>query len=125
MEDEFAVSIQASKDFEVYLKKLTIKFKEDKALDTWMEIKTPLLENLMKFGESHDISTARNHFIALSEQVIQLAKQFKPKDQTFYVQSCPMANENKGATWLSSEDKVLNPYFGASMLTCGAVEEKL
>jgi len=34
---------------------------------------------------------------------------------------CPMAFDNKGADWLSPEDKVLNPYFGDKMLRCGEV----
>ncbi len=34
---------------------------------------------------------------------------------------CPMAFDNKGADWLSPDDKVLNPYFGDKMLRCGEV----
>ncbi|MEZ6187771.1 MAG: DUF3347 domain-containing protein [Planctomycetota bacterium] len=35
-----------------------------------------------------------------------------------------MAFENRGARWLQAEDGVLNPYFGARMLTCGEVTER-
>lgn len=34
---------------------------------------------------------------------------------------CPMAFDNKGADWLSPDDRVLNPYFGNKMLRCGEV----
>lgn len=34
---------------------------------------------------------------------------------------CPMAFDDRGADWLSPEDKVLNPYFGDKMLRCGEV----
>jgi membrane fusion protein, copper/silver efflux system len=34
-------------------------------------------------------------------------------------------SQAKGAFWLSDSDKVLNPYFGDAMLTCGNVEEEL
>ncbi len=34
---------------------------------------------------------------------------------------CPMAFNDKGADWLSPDDKVLNPYFGDKMLRCGEV----
>ena len=34
---------------------------------------------------------------------------------------CPMAFNNKGASWLQSSTKVANPYFGSKMLRCGVV----
>ena len=39
-----------------------------------------------------------------------------------YVQYCPMANDDKGATWVSMEEEIINPYFGDMMLHCGNVE---
>jgi membrane fusion protein, copper/silver efflux system len=36
-------------------------------------------------------------------------------------QHCPMADNDKGADWLSSEKEIMNPYFGESMLRCGEV----
>jgi Cu(I)/Ag(I) efflux system membrane fusion protein len=34
-----------------------------------------------------------------------------------------MANNNKGAKWLSSEEQIRNPFYGDVMLTCGSVVE--
>jgi len=34
-----------------------------------------------------------------------------------------MANNDKGAFWLSDDEQVLNPYFGDMMLKCGTVEQ--
>jgi len=34
-----------------------------------------------------------------------------------------MADNNKGAYWLSKEEKVFNPYFGDAMLKCGEVKQ--
>jgi Cu(I)/Ag(I) efflux system membrane fusion protein len=34
-----------------------------------------------------------------------------------------MADNNNGAYWLSKEEKVINPYFGDAMLTCGEVKQ--
>lgn len=42
---------------------------------------------------------------------------------TLYKQFCPMAFNNSGAFWLSSEEEILNPYFGDKMLRCGEVQE--
>ena len=53
--------------------------------------------------------------------MIEIAKLFKPLNEPLYIQHCPMADENKGADWLSMEKEILNPYFGKSMLTCGEV----
>ena len=36
-----------------------------------------------------------------------------------------MANNGKGANWLSKENKVQNPYYGSVMLTCGKVVETI
>jgi Cu(I)/Ag(I) efflux system membrane fusion protein len=44
-------------------------------------------------------------------------------NEKVYHQFCPMANDNNGAYWLSKEKKVINPYFGNAMLTCGDVKQ--
>ena len=44
-------------------------------------------------------------------------------ESPLYVQFCPMANNDKGATWISREEEIINPYFGDVMLNCGNVEE--
>jgi len=42
-----------------------------------------------------------------------------------YKQYCPMAFNNTGAYWLSSEKEIRNPYFGDAMLSCGSIKETL
>jgi len=42
-----------------------------------------------------------------------------------YKQYCPMAFNNTGAYWLSSEKEIRNPYFGDAMLSCGSVKETI
>ena len=34
-----------------------------------------------------------------------------------------MANNNKGAIWLSREEEIKNPYFGDLMLSCGEIQD--
>jgi Cu(I)/Ag(I) efflux system membrane fusion protein len=53
--------------------------------------------------------------------MVKMSESFKPFSETLYVQHCPMADNNKGADWLSTEKEIRNPYFGESMLTCGEV----
>ena len=36
-----------------------------------------------------------------------------------------MYDNDKGAYWISDTKEVKNPYYGASMLECGVVEEEI
>ena len=71
------------------------------------------------------IDHQREHFMTLSKNMSEVIKTLKINSETTYLQFCPMANDGKGAYWLSKEDKVKNPYYGKSMLTCGSVKETL
>ena len=71
------------------------------------------------------IEPIRADFALLSEQMMVLAESFGGLDRTVYQIRCPMAFNNRGATWLQLDEKVRNPYFGAAMLTCGAVLREL
>lgn len=70
------------------------------------------------------IDHQRKAFIDLSKAMILVAKTLGAP-QALFVQYCPMANDDKGAYWLSESNQVLNPYFGDMMLRCGTVEETL
>jgi len=83
-----------------------------------------LNEYILAIGETDDIEAQREAFEALSISVYDLAKE-GGAGLTVYKQYCPMAFDDKGAFWLSSEKQVLNPYFGASMLRCGSVQETI
>lgn len=83
-----------------------------------------LNEYILAIGETDDIETQREAFEALSISVYDLAKE-GGAGMTVYKQYCPMAFDDKGAFWLSNEKQVMNPYFGASMLRCGSVQETI
>ncbi|MBZ9778000.1 efflux RND transporter periplasmic adaptor subunit [Psychroflexus sp. CAK8W] len=72
-----------------------------------------------------DIDELREIFIRLSEKVIAIAKTSNPTESAIYIQKCPMANQNEGATWLSFSKEIKNPYYGASMLKCGSVIDSI
>ena len=71
---------------------------------------------------SKKIGVQRNHFKDLSFQFTKLIEVFGVNEKV-YLQYCPMADDDKGAYWLSGERQVLNPYFGTAMLTCGEVKQ--
>jgi Cu(I)/Ag(I) efflux system membrane fusion protein len=84
------------------------------------------VEQMLKaLSEQSDIEKQRHEFIALSAHFIDWASQGLTADETLYVQFCPMANDNQGAKWLSTEEEIRNPYYGDAMLSCGSVVEVL
>ncbi len=91
----------------------------------WMELQNTLKENSRALTETQKIKQQRRHFIALSNGMITLVKKFKPPVDRLYIQFCPMADNDQGATWLSSEEQIRNPYFGDMMLTCGNIREEI
>ncbi|MFT2009855.1 DUF3347 domain-containing protein [Pontibacter sp. 13R65] len=70
-----------------------------------------------------DLGAQRQQLEELSEATFALTKAFGAADAELYYQHCPMAFNDKGAYWLSSEKEIRNPYYGKSMLKCGTNEE--
>ncbi|MEM9685406.1 MAG: efflux RND transporter periplasmic adaptor subunit, partial [Bacteroidota bacterium] len=84
----------------------------------WMSLKKALIHPANAIAGTLAIEEQRKHFMALSNQLIHAVEVFGVHRKV-YRQFCPMANNNKGAYWLSFEEKIRNPYFGAAMLHCG------
>ncbi|NLR77940.1 DUF3347 domain-containing protein [Chitinophaga eiseniae] len=78
-----------------------------------------------KITTAADVEAQRNSFAALSKDMITLVKQSGLKSGALYVDFCPMAQQDKGAYWLSRNKIIENPYFGEQMPTCGSVQETL
>ena len=83
------------------------------------------LRKLQNTGKIRSIDELREEFLALSEDIIAIAKSSNPTDQLLYVQRCPMANNSEGASWLSFTKEIKNPYYGASMLKCGSTIDSI
>jgi len=72
-----------------------------------------------------DIEVARKKLQGMSEAVISLQERFGHKGaQTWHIAYCPMAFDNTGAEWLQRDQRINNPYFGASMLRCGELRRE-
>ncbi|THD66493.1 efflux RND transporter periplasmic adaptor subunit [Robertkochia marina] len=76
-------------------------------------------------ANNEEIEAQRSHLVILSDALVVLAKNMEELPETLYVQNCPMANQNKGADWLSTNEKILNPYYGDAMLSCGSTLDTL
>jgi Cu(I)/Ag(I) efflux system membrane fusion protein len=111
----------ASQVFTQALAKVSSATGKDQA--KWEKIKTELSQATAKLKTAKDLSTARSHFSSLSVAIIQLAETYQLPQKFVYQDYCPMAFNNKGGYWLSETEDIQNPYFGASMLSCGEVKK--
>jgi len=72
-----------------------------------------------------DMKSLRDQFKPFSSDLIRLVGSMKNLPATIYVQFCPMADNNKGASWMSLQEEIKNPYFGDKMLSCGVVKAEI
>lgn len=90
----------------------------------WMKEMKGLMGSAKNISETQDIKLQREFFIPFSKSMYEVIKVAK-YDTPVYLQFCPMANDGKGANWLSKENAVKNPYYGSQMLTCGKTVETI
>ena len=86
----------------------------------WMKVLKNLTADAKTISETQDVEKQRNVFDSLSKNIYELIKVSKPSKAVYY-QYCPMKKMN----WLSKENKIKNPYYGAKMLNCGSVVETI
>lgn len=72
-----------------------------------------------------DIEVQRTAFAALSKDMETLIKKDGLSNGQLYVDFCPMALNDKGATWITASKEIRNPYFGKKMMECGEVQDTL
>jgi Protein of unknown function (DUF3347) len=103
--------------------------KTDKSLFTAEQKKVfdAIADDLKEHAEhigsnGNNIEHQREHFVMMSDDMYDLVKSFGG-GRDLYHDHCPMANDNKGAMWLSESRKVKNPYFAGKMNECVKVSE--
>ena len=105
------------------LTKVDIKLlKDEKAHTDWMVLHKEIKSSVSSISEETNIKAHRSHFKRLSMHLTSAIETFGI-NEIVYSQYCPMADNNNGAYWLSEQKKVINPYFGEAMLTCGEVKQ--
>lgn len=91
----------------------------------YIEIADDAKEHAEHIGDNAGkIDHQREHFIILSKDVNDLIATFGTK-QKLYQDFCPMANNGKGAIWISEIKEIKNPFYGSQMLTCGSLKKTL
>lgn len=123
--DDFNSAKKALLEFEKSFGKINMSVFKGESHKVWMNYQTELKKQTLHASHIKNIKELRMSFEPISNVMIAMTKAFNPLNESAYVQFCPMANSDKGANWLSKENKVVNPYFGASMLKCGEVKETI
>ena len=104
------------------------KAKAENLVSTLAESGSDVMQTIIditnKIADNNDVEAQRAKFEDLSKEVYELVKTSNGRT-TVYKQFCPMAFDNKGAFWLSTEEQIVNPYFGDKMLKCGKVQETI
>jgi hypothetical protein len=98
-----------------------------KHLDSLWTINSPgdqLLSSVRQIASTSDLAAQREAFYSLTQAYL-VSLESKPGEDTLYLQFCPMAFDFEGATWISREKVVMNPYFGDEMLNCGVVRKPI
>ena len=90
----------------------------------WMKNMKKLSYDATHISEVAELDHDREHFTSLSKNMYAVVKEFPTSTAVFY-QFCPMANESKGAYWLSEQDKIHNPYYGDKMNGCSSNKETI
>ena len=89
----------------------------------YLDIVDDAKEHAEHIGANADkIEHQREHFVLLSKDINDLIRTFGTK-QKLYQDFCPMANDGKGAIWISEVKDIKNPYQGSKMLTCGSMKK--
>ena len=92
--------------------------------DLKAEVIEPMRKAAENIAKTDDIELQRVNFEVISDNLYIYAQK-EDMGIKLYRQNCPMAFKNKGASWLSGERKIMNPYFGDKMLHCGTIEDEL
>lgn len=115
--------ISQSEKIKALLSKVDRKLLKNKeAHSFWMPLEKQLRVAVSSILKTTAIKEQRNHFKQVSAFLIEAVQVFGVNEKVF-IAFCPMADGDKGAYWLSRNEKVINPYFGNAMLTCGEIKQ--
>jgi len=86
----------------------------------WEEERAALASALEEAGKGEGIEPLRASFEPLSDALLVIVAQFgHERPGELHEAFCPMAFDDKGASWLQAGETIANPYFGDMMLRCG------
>lgn len=90
----------------------------------WRDISQHMRSTAERIEAAADIAAMRTDFEPLAGDATVLLQSFgNPLDVPLHLAFCPMAFDNRGATWIQAGTEIANSYFGASMLRCGEIRD--
>ncbi|HUX95806.1 MAG TPA: efflux RND transporter periplasmic adaptor subunit [Bacteroidales bacterium] len=116
---------QAAQSVQMALTKVNMKLLTGNQMTKWMDESAILNQEIKLIASETNIEDQRSAFITFNDNFYNSVKAFGLMGKTVYYQFCPMANNSKGAYWLSETKDIRNPYYGEAMLTCGETKETL
>ncbi len=126
VESDESKAATAAKETLKSLKGVNMMLLEGDLHNKWMKYHSVIKSNLNGIVTMDGIEMKRTHFRLVSDELAKSLKEFDVSfPQPVYVEFCPMANNNKGAYWLSESKDIRNPYFGDKMLKCGEIKDVL
>ncbi len=114
---------EAAGDVKIAMGKVKMELLKGDAHLIWMGMMKNINQAVDKLIGNSDIEEQRLAFSDLSDEMYNTVKRFDVSGLNIYYQFCPMAKNDQGAFWLSSDAEIKNPYFGDVMLKCGETKE--
>lgn len=123
VKDDSKSAANAGKELFVTLNKINLSSLDAKSKAKFIDIADDAKEHAEHIGDnSGKIDHQREHFVMLSKDVNDLIEVFGTT-QKLYQDYCPMANDGKGAVWISEIKEIKNPYYGSKMGSCGSIKK--
>ena len=119
--DDLAAAKTAASTLATAIQGVDMKLVSGDGHMAWMREAKRLRDAAEAISTAESIDAARASFADLAEAALDVERQFGHAQGVYREAFCPMARDNKGASWLQRGEEVQNPFFGASMLRCGEV----
>jgi len=119
---------EAAKRLNTSVDSMTAFLKTDSAhagMQPYLDTMKVFSTDLSDAKKNENIDKKRASFEKIGDAMFAVLKAADLKNAHVYRQFCPMAFDDKGAYWLSSEEEIKNPYFGKKMLECGEIRDSL
>lgn len=119
--DDYNNAKDAANSIENNLNKIDLDLLKNKdARNTWTPIQKELQSSVKAIANASEIKEQRKYFKDLSDDMIKSLTLYGVHKKA-YTQFCPMVDNNNGASWLSFNQEISNPYYGKEMSNCGEV----
>jgi membrane fusion protein, copper/silver efflux system len=123
--DDAAAARRAARALENALAAASFDGVSAAAAAEWRRARDGMRPRAASMAGTSDLAALRREFVQVSERLEHAVRGF-PSERigTLFRVVCPMVDGREGS-WLARTETVQNPYFGAAMLDCGDVTERV